>query len=486
MKVNPAVVIDEFLCTKRNVFSADEFYHEMKKQGVKFSKKDAQEVLYASDRVFPLVDNEFITRAGVFTGRWFSFMPSKEEVQKGHIFIGSRAMPFINHDLPPDRVCIVTKTDIIPPSKCLFSMNTATDVFSLYGEGFVLPYVFGDHSNDRYPITTIQYSLPNEITLTAWPLDKIAGNKGFHYGDRILCKVNSWEQGIIQMEVLPAEKSDMISASDMEREDWYSTFEDCIIQSVTKNGPATSIEEQMAYLYLEYQEQLCIPNCGSAEEFFKRSKKVCFAPFGVESRIWKAGEEIPFAGEWNKDSTAEVLYMQSNMIFSPSVIDAFVLNYYSEQKKSKENKTLDALLDDIFPFSSTFSPMERKLIVDQIEKRTPVLLAQNEFYEGSNITALRKKIVELYAEVSRLVCQISKSGLKLSELPSQELIILMQLFSHVFKIIEEMEDSLIKDQLPVDELSLSLDGMQETFYDIRGVLKTTLDEHTYKNIKIVE
>lgn len=486
MKINPAIVIDEYLCSKKGVFSVDDFYHDIKKQGVKFSKKDAQEVLYTSDRVFPLVDNEFITRAGVFTGRWFSFMPSKEEIQKGYILIGHRAMPFINHELPPDRLCLVTKTDVIPPSKCLFSMNLATEVFSLYGEGFVLPYVFGDHSNERYSLASIQYSLPNEITLTAWPLDKIAGKNGFHYGDRFLCKVNSWEQGIIQLEVLPAEKSDMLSASDMEREDWYSTFENCLLRSVEKNGPATSIEEQLAYLYLENQEQLCIPNCGSAEEFFKRTRKLCFAPFGVESRIWKTGEDIPFAGEWNKDATAEVLYMQSNMIFSPQVIDAFVLNYYAEQKKSKEEKSLDALVDDIFPFSATFSPMERKLIVEQIEKRSPLLIAQNEFYEGSKIPGLRKKIVELYAQVSRLVCQISKSGLKLSELPSQELIILMQLFSHIYKIIEEIEESMMKDQIPVDELSLSLDGMEETFYDIRGVLKNTLDEHTYKDLKIVE
>lgn len=486
MNINPAIIIDDFLTTKREVFSVDEFFHSIKKQGVKFTKNDAREVLYTSDLVFPLVNNEFITRAGVFTGRWFSFMPTKEEIQKGYIIIGHRAMPFINPEIPPDRVCLSTPRQIIPMEKCVFSMNMATECFSLYGEGYVLPYIFGDHSNEKLSLASIQYAMPSEIQLTAWPLKEITGGENFQLGDRLLCKVMDWKDAIIQVEVLHADSSNAISISDMEREDWYSTFEKGLISCIEKNGPASSIEEQLAYLYLEHQEELCIPNCGSIEEFFKHTKKIAFTPFGVETRIWKVGEEIPFAGEWNKDASAEVLYMQVNMIFSPKVLDAYVLNYYSEKKVSNSQKTMDELIDEIFPFSYTFSAAERKLITEQIEKRSPVLLAQNEFYEGSKIPPLRKQIVELYSKVSRLVCQISKSGLMLSDLPSQELIILMQLFSHIYKIIEEIEDTLIKDQIPVDELMLSLEGMEETFYDIQGVLKNTIDTHTYKDIKIVE
>lgn len=486
MKENPVILIDEFICTHKEVFTLDEFYHEMKKKGIKLTKNDAKEVLYASDFIFPLVNGEFITRAGVFTGRWFSIMPTKEEIQKDHLVIGHRALPFLNPEIAPDRVCIVTSTDVIPPEKCIFSMNFATDVFSMYGEGFVLPYIFGDHSNEKLTLASIQYSMPTEIQLTGWSISEIAGKKGFQYGDRLLCKISDWKEGIIYVEVVKGTDSSSISFADIERDEWYSTFEKSILASIRKNGPASSIEEQLAFLYLENQEELCTPTCASIEEFFKRTKKLCFAQFGVETRIWETGQDIPFAGEWNKDASTEILYGQSGMLFSPKVMDAFILNYYADIKNHDVNKSLDDLIDDIFPFSSSFNTSERKIITEQIQKRSPYLIAQSEFYDDKRITSLRKTIVELYAQVNRLVCQISKSGLKLSELPSQELIILMQLFSHMFKIIEEMETSPVKDQLPIDELVLSLEGMEETFYEVQGILKNSLDAHAVNDITIVE
>ncbi len=83
------------------------------------------------------------------------------------------------------------------------------------------------------------------------------------------------------------------------------------------------------------------------------------------------------------------------------------------------------------------------------------------------------------------MCSIGCSGLKLEEFPQQELVILVQLFSHIARIVEEMENDYLKDIFPLDDVMLSLDGMEETFEDIGAFLYNALDSLTYNSIKIV-
>ena len=78
-------VIEEYLTEQLDIFTVDEFCRYLKSQGVKVTKADSKEILQVSDYTFSLVNNEYVTKAGVFTGRWFSFKPSREEVEKGSV-----------------------------------------------------------------------------------------------------------------------------------------------------------------------------------------------------------------------------------------------------------------------------------------------------------------------------------------------------------------------------------------------------------------
>ena len=306
------------------------------------------------------------------------------------------------------------------------------------------------------------------------------------YGDRIFARVQNWKEGIIQVSVIRANRTNVVSSEDIEREEWYSEVEQALVTSIDKNGPAGSIEEQLAYLFLEHQQELCTHSCGSLEDFFKRTKAIGFSQYGVETRIWKQGEQIPFVGRWNQEISANSLYMQLQTMFSPQILDCFLQDYEYQKDKKTETKCLDDLIDDIFPFPGSLSPAEKKILVMQMEKRIQRFLKDNSFYSNKKLPKLRSRILALFTDVSKLMASVSISGLKLSDLPSQELIILEQLFSHVHKIVEEMGDMFLVNQLPIDDLLLSLEGMEDTFDDIQNTIKTSIDVNTYKNIKIIE
>ena len=174
MTFDYSYIINEYLFLQQDIFTLDEFYHYLRSQNVRLTKVQCKDILNASEYVFELVNNEYVTRAGVFVGRWFSFKPTLEEVRKGHIILGHRCMPFINPDVSPDSIVVSKNMIPIEPESTLFSMNLALDVFALYGEGYVLPYILNDKANKKIPLSSVQYQMPVEVELTSWPLSRIS------------------------------------------------------------------------------------------------------------------------------------------------------------------------------------------------------------------------------------------------------------------------------------------------------------------------
>lgn len=483
-----AQIIGEYLREQDGIFTADDLCKSVKAKGVKITKNDAIELLRSSDIVFPLVNNEFITRSGVFLGRWFSFKPSKEEVEKGFFMIGHRCMPFVNFDIAPDTIEVVTTSGKnLKTYPTEFSLNLAFDVFAMFGEGYVIPYVFNDKANTKIPLASVQYNLPQNITLTSWAIKDLPGGKSFKYGDRILCRTVDWNESVVEMSVLKNDITELcVSRAAIEREQWYSDFENGLLQSFDKNGPCTSIEEQLALLFLENQEVLCTKNCGSSEEFLRHTRKIGFSPFGVETRIWKTGESVPYVGEWNKSVEKELILSEMAMTFTPQVIDAYLENSIYEEKNGKELESIEELSLKIFPQSLKMSSDERKLILLNIEKRRDILNKNYNQFSDYKIAQCRKRILDLFSEVSNLLCDIGSSGIKANDFPQQELVVLSQLFGHIVRLLEEVENVLLRDQFPIDDVSLSLDGMEDTFEGIYGVLKNSLEHNRKKGFELVK
>ena len=485
MDIKESVIIEDFFLTYQDVFTVEDFCRLMKAEGIKMSRDDARMVLSSSDMVFSLVNENFITRAGVFTGRWFSFKPSAEEIQKGYIILGHRCIPFVNPDVAPDEIKVTDGKTIIAPKAVNFSMNQALDTFALFGEGYVLPYVFNDHSNKTTPLSSVQYGMPSDIDLTAWPISKLNGGKKLKIGDRILGRVVDWGANIVELSVLPANASNELTTADLDREEWYSNFEKGLINGFETSGPVASIEQQLAFLFLENQQELCIKNCGSAEEFLKHTKKIGFSPYGVESRIWYANTPVPYIGNWNKESSAESLFTNMTMIFSPQIIDAYLKNYIFAEREKNSTKSLDNLVDEIFPPTLKMTLQERKLVLLNIEKRRDILNKVYNQFVDYKLAPIRQRVLDLFSQVSYLLCAIGCSGLSLQDFPQQELVILVQLFSHIARIVEEMESDYLREVFPFEDVELSLDGMEETFEEVGDILHNSLDAITYNSIKIV-
>ena len=485
-------IIEEYLTQQLDVFTVDEFYRYLKSHGAKVTKADAKEILQVSEYAFSLVNNEFVTKAGVFTGRWFSFKPSREEIEKGSIIIGHRCIPFVNPELPPDSITVISEGNEVESKAGVFSMNLAMDTFALYGEGYILPYIFNDKNNKELGLSSVQYSMPQEITLTCWSLDKICGGTSFKYGDRILCRVISWSDCVVEMKSQKNENDVsqfVISDEAVLREEWYSHFENGLLESFDRHGPASSIEEQLSYLFLENQEQLCVRCCGSTEEFLAHTTKIGFEPYGVETRIWRKGEQVPYTGKWNGLGIDRgILLSDMALTLTPRVIDAILEDRIYDKSRGKKDisEDFEEVIQKIFPNMAMISPAERRLVLLNIEKRNDILEKMYNQFSDYPIAQIRKRVLALFTRVSELFCEIGGSGIAAENFPQQELVILSQLYSHVVRLLEEVENVYMRPQFPVDDVSLSLEGMEETFDEISGTLFSALENNRFKGFEIVK
>lgn len=481
-------LISEYLNQHDTPFTAHEFQSYLKNNGgQKIPISEIFQLLFDSELVFPLEEDLFITRAGVFLGRWFSFKPSKEEVQKGQILIGHRSIPFTNPECSPDNFEVYVNDKIVKSESCTFSMNLAMDVYALFGEGYIIPTLFGDSNNKNLTLKNFQYNMPQEITLTSWPLDKIADKQKFKYGDRILCRVIDWGYNVIEMQVQKNHVKDMTLTDEaIEREEWYTDFENAFLESFDRHGPLSSIDEQLAVLYLENQEELCIKNCGSAEECLLHTTKLAFQTFGVETRIWRKGEIVPYVGKWVlEEDVKDIILKDISSGFSPGIIDSYLKNNMYLKSKGLETYRIEELINNAFPFIQEKDILYNKMIIENIKKRADEIEKEYNQFNDYHIAPVRKKMVELYSEIVELFTNLGISNIDAREFPQQDLVILSQLYGHICRMLEEINNPYLCEKIPIDDITISLDGMEETFNEIGSVLYESLKNLRYKNFSVL-
>lgn len=489
MKKDISVILRNYFSVQENIFSVSGFMAYLKSKGIKLSFDEALGILNSSNYVFPLINDEFITRAGVFTNKWFSIKPSKEEIKKDRLVLGHRCMPFINPDIPPCDIKIITPTARPFPRFDTFSMNFALDVFAFYGEGYVIPYIINDRANKDFSLQSVQDSLPNQTSLTCWTLSQVAGRK-MNYGERLLCRVVDWPSNTIEVQLiekeLPQNKEELqITVDDLQRERWYNYFEKGFLESFEKNGPSGSIEEQLALLFLENIDVLCVKNCGSSEEFLRHTNQIGFANYGVESRIWRTNEVVPYVGNWNNEISDELMLAEISSNFTPQIIDAYLHQNLFCKNHLKPTKTIEEIAACIFPPSLIMNKVERTAILLNLEKRNDIL---NKKYLGSfdnDIAPLRERTLNLFTQVNKLMCSIGGAKLDMKKFPQSELVILTQLYGHIINIIDELENIFLRLKFPVNDVMLSLNGMEETFIEIKSVLERSKAKLFKESFKIV-
>lgn len=443
--------------------------------GHKITLQELIEFLDEDGRAFALQDNMYVTRAGAFTNQIFSFMPSPREVEQKVFVPGDRCMPFVDFDQFSFSLNFEFLGESLPKKLFHTDCNTARDLFYLYGDEFSAQYISSDPACKDLHIPEHDFELPLHMDLTGISLEPIFDKVDFKYGDRILCRVYDWDKGIVEIIPVLTHKLNpfQISNEDMERQKWYEILEDALLESFDRMGPCSGIEEQLANVFYECRYELCTPNCGSIHEFLEISKKVGLELFGVETRLWFKGQDVPAIGKWNED-----LYEENERAIPFFELPDFVIDCYLKDlmyEKKNDAKELNGLIEKIIPKTLGISKKEKDSLTLQIRNRNAILRKEYNWFADFANGSLRHRALNLFSEVGSLVCELDCDNKELDRLPQQELVTLSQLYTHVSRMLEILSGNSDCEEEDACAMELSLEGMEMNFEDIKPLLISALD-----------
>lgn len=487
MKIPADFVVRQFLRTYLDAFSIDEFRVMLNRIGVKNTKEECVEFLDSDESVFALANGMYITRASAFTGKYFSFKPSRKEIEQGMFIIGHRCMPFVDPDILSCAIQFRYKGKLLSSCVGEYDSSFALEHYTLYGEEFSTQYIAADPANAGLDLAALDFSLPPKVNLTGINMEPLFQD-GFTLGDRLLCRVVNWDENIVEVSILRRNQSPFqMTLSDVGRENWYKLLETILEQSFDAIGPTRSIEEQLAIVFADRHAELCIRNCGSIEKLFSRTKKIDFELFGVETRLWHKGQDVPAVGRWNSRNLQEaadcIPSFGTEILAEP--LPQFMLDSCIRDQIYKGEKDFEKIFHDLYPNFYRFPAAQQKLMLLNIKSRHDILSRRYNRFADFNLGSIRHKALELFVTVNDLVCAIDMAGTDLTRYPQQQLVILSQIFGHVMRLIDSMENEPAAILNEINEVDLSIEGMSLNFEGICGDLKRVLESEARNGFSVI-
>ena len=414
----------------------------MKRLNVSASKEDILSYLEESGLAFPLSNGYYVSRAGAFTGELFSIRPSNLEYDAGIIIQGDRCIPFVDPDIPSDELVFMIDGIRLQRKSAAFDSDEAIDKFMLYGEEYAPQYIASDPANEGLDVMAVSGELSNSVRLTGLDMSILKEHFAFERGDRLVCRVQNWQRGIIEFFILHDSKNRFnVGKLGEKRLDWYRKLEAYLLESFEVSGPCASIEEQLAAVFFEHREDLCIPECGSVEEYLlEGTRKIALESFGVETRLWYRGKSAPAVGNWNKAALRKISKDQKHSFpaglyynIPDEVPDQAVLDMYYRHKDD-----LGTLSTSLFPEDYQFHAGERERLMVHLAERDARFKTCYNWFADQRAGPIRTMSLELFKKVNGLLYKIDGCEGDLNDFPQQELVILTQLYSNIRECIRNV------------------------------------------------
>ena len=489
MKIPAETLVQKFIRSYTDPFSAREFAGFLSKCGVKSTLEECEAFLENDSNVFALANGMYATRACAFTNQYFSIRPRRKELDKGVFIVGHRCMPFVDPDILSCSITFVYKNHIL--SKKVIEMDSpfVLEHFSLYGDEYAPQYVAQDPANEDLDLASLDYLLPPSVKITGVSVDMLLDD-GFKPGDRLLCRVIDWDNCIVEVGFTPRKEDSQLkmTESDIDREHWYSLLEKDLLDSFSVAGPMCSIEEQLSVIFTDKRTTLCVPSCGSTEELFSRTNKVGFELFGVETRLWFKDQDVPAIGKWNdiSYSAPEETHPVRPVAESFDELPSYIVDAAIRDQLYNQIWDIDLLLGNLYPNSYKVSPLQRKVMLLHLKNRHDILSANYNRFSDSEIGSLRHKVLDLFSQVNKLVYSIDLTCADLSAFPQQSLVILSQIFAHINHILEVSEADPLSLARDKNELLLSIEGMEFNFECVEEELRSVLAKESKNGFVVIK
>jgi hypothetical protein len=246
-------------------------------------------------------------------------------------------------------------------------------------------------------------------------------------------------------------------------------------------------------MFLENRNELTCPDCGSIEELFDKSDKFEITYYGVETRLWKKGEEIPIypskanGAVQDSDEFDEIIEESSNIPFKDNlyvpepILDAFIYDSLFTKKEDVE-----LILKQLFPDTSMFSKRTKSQFLLHLQKKRDILKESYNWFADNDIGHLRHSVLDLYLRLVDLQTELSYLGKHIDNVAQRPLVVFSQLAEHVTRLVVTFSTSACLSDEEIAAISASLEGMELSYEETVEVLVDEIKKHQKDIFSIIK
>ena len=431
---------------------------------------------------FSLGNRQWISRRGFFEAVPFVVSPTRLELLNGILIPGHRCVPFANPNMLPQEYIFKWKKTQIPYTTTEGEPEEFYPYYYILGEEYAPQYVARDNPENEEAFNSDPYEDPPEVSINTLDMRNIYREASFVPGDNFIARTIDWQKGIFSLEKTSAGEWDS-----SELYSWFEAAEAGFEDSFYNLGPGSSTEEQIAYAYWHGGKRMRQIPAYSLEEFlYEKTERIETSPYGIETRFWYAGREIPDLKGLNSSLNGHEKTNAENFLDEKKIpVSEYVLRSYIQDYLYRGEKDTEALIRRIVPDIIRINDEEREFLDKYINGALKELQHNYSPFTNRVVGPIRQRVGELHTAVIELAVRLEKENIDPSWLPKHTYIILSQIQSHAAGVMEDLDtdENFLADEM--EAMDNSLDSMIETYEDIKNSIEEALDGFRRNRFSIV-
>jgi hypothetical protein len=478
-----------FLDNAREAFTLKDVTRKVRAKGKdikRFGRLQAEIAnLFNNRRIaFPVEDSKWLSRRGLFDDARFVITPSRMELLNGVLIPGHRCVPFANPAIPSQDYKFLWKNEIIDISSVEGSPEEFYPFFSIYGEEYAPQYIAQDNPDNEFAYSSGEpFEEPGEVSIKALDLRHIYREESFVPGDSFIVTVADWKNCVFNLERVSATTW---KTSDLD--EWAEAAEKAFSLSFKNLGPGVTTDEQITWAYFYGGKRMLGTPSYSLEYFlYEKTDKLSITSFGLETRFWYAGKEIPDYRELlgvrtqSDETPVERLLFQHNIPISEYVVQSYI-------RDAIYRKELDVnhIFERIIPPSCNINKWDAECLESYISDTLKEFQCIYSVFTDQKIGPVRQEVCELHTAIIDLSCRLQHKEIDYSMLPKHTFIVLSQIQNYTSGILEDIDVEEEPLEAELDAIDNSVDDMIDIYEEIKELIDKSRDTFRRTNLTLVK
>ncbi len=482
-----------FLNNADEVFTLDEitaFVHEVdSKDGGRRLSFQIAAMINMKRLAFPVSTKKWLSRRGCFEQARFVIKPTRIEIMNGILIPGHRCAPFANPLLRAKEYMFFWDKEPIGWTTTECDPHELYPYYSIFGEEYAPHYITLENDENEFAFSEDED--PDLVSICTVDMSSIYRESGFVPGDAFLVKTLDWENGWFSLEKAPLSAHGGKSSWSMaELADWVAAADKGFRQSFSNLGPGFSTEEQIAHAYFYGGRRMRDVPAYSLEEFlYEKTDSIETVPYGIETRFWFAGREIPdteglMDGQHIPDKTLieEVLHSRQIPV-SEFVVQAYIMDALYRGETTGENVPLRLVPPVI---TRMLHLKEWNIIANYVAEVFEEMRPEYTIFKDKNAGPIRQNVTELHTAVVEYAAELSRDDMKESYLPEQSFIVLSQIQSHAANLLDDLCELNEPSEIDLLAMNNAYQGMLDSYNELRDAIEDSLAGFRQSNILLVK